>query len=400
MDTNQVHNPDRVGLNKDPKVENVSLASFIGGRASGPRLNKPAPQPDAHDPTLFQQPDLSAPHPVFGRGGIAMPGMTTKKTPEPYTIGTESSERYRPPGSTQSPTPSAVSKSPTPSGYTPPKRPPSTPAVARKYLEQIEQAAGRGSPKSNDDQKTSGLAKEAVRPWAPKAVDSTPTKAISAVTSSAKTPDAMRPAFSALKPVSSVGQTPSLSAQRPPPSPIERPPSPVQRNVPDFDSPPASPQTPVSTTTTIPLRPAFSSIKSAPSSTPSFQEELKVTPPSLSNEPSKSAPSFHSSYTPTRSFGGAATTQSAGLRKIMNSNQVHVPITKASSIDAQHSSLAAFIGGKSSGPRLNKPAPQPDATDHTQYIQPDLSAPHPIFGRGGIAMPGMVAKKDDNELGT
>ena len=31
----------------------VSLAAIIGGRASGPRLNKHAPQEDAHDPTKF-----------------------------------------------------------------------------------------------------------------------------------------------------------------------------------------------------------------------------------------------------------------------------------------------------------------------------------------------------------
>ncbi|KAI1796359.1 hypothetical protein LXA43DRAFT_1157380 [Ganoderma leucocontextum] len=57
----------------------MSLAAFIGGRATGPRLTKHAPQQDAHDPTQFEQRTLgsiSAPHPVFGRGGVAMPGMT------------------------------------------------------------------------------------------------------------------------------------------------------------------------------------------------------------------------------------------------------------------------------------------------------------------------------------
>ncbi|CAE7094479.1 unnamed protein product [Rhizoctonia solani] len=33
----------------------VSLAAFMGGRGSGPRLNKPTPQADAHDPTVFDQ---------------------------------------------------------------------------------------------------------------------------------------------------------------------------------------------------------------------------------------------------------------------------------------------------------------------------------------------------------
>jgi hypothetical protein len=54
----------------------ISLAAFIGGRATGPRLNKHAPQQDSHNPTQFEQRTITAPHPVFGRGGIAMPGMT------------------------------------------------------------------------------------------------------------------------------------------------------------------------------------------------------------------------------------------------------------------------------------------------------------------------------------
>ncbi|KAI0365644.1 hypothetical protein BV20DRAFT_953838 [Pilatotrama ljubarskyi] len=57
--------------------EPMSLAAFMGGRATGPRLTRHAPQQDAHDPTQFEQHrHISAPHPVFGRGGVAMPGMT------------------------------------------------------------------------------------------------------------------------------------------------------------------------------------------------------------------------------------------------------------------------------------------------------------------------------------
>ena len=46
----------------------------------GPRLNKHAPQLDATDPTLFEQRSTNSthPHPVFGRGGIAMPGLTSR----------------------------------------------------------------------------------------------------------------------------------------------------------------------------------------------------------------------------------------------------------------------------------------------------------------------------------
>ncbi|KAH9940487.1 uncharacterized protein BXZ73DRAFT_42698 [Epithele typhae] len=58
-------------------AEPISLAAFMGGRATGPRLTKHAPQQDAHDPTQFEQrTHVAAPHPVFGRGGVAMPGMT------------------------------------------------------------------------------------------------------------------------------------------------------------------------------------------------------------------------------------------------------------------------------------------------------------------------------------
>ncbi|KAI0305774.1 hypothetical protein B0F90DRAFT_1948159 [Multifurca ochricompacta] len=60
----------------------TSLATFIGGRATGPRLNRHAPQQDVTDPTLFEQRNInssSAPHPVFRRGGIAMPRLTSQE---------------------------------------------------------------------------------------------------------------------------------------------------------------------------------------------------------------------------------------------------------------------------------------------------------------------------------
>ncbi|KAL0956471.1 hypothetical protein HGRIS_002617 [Hohenbuehelia grisea] len=61
------------------KPEPISLAQFMGGRASGPRLNKHTPQQDAHDPKQFeQQTRIDAPHPIFGRGGVAMPGLTSR----------------------------------------------------------------------------------------------------------------------------------------------------------------------------------------------------------------------------------------------------------------------------------------------------------------------------------
>ncbi|KAF7790388.1 hypothetical protein EIP86_001343 [Pleurotus ostreatoroseus] len=56
----------------------MSLAAFMGGKASGPRLNKHAPQQDTHDPTQFEQRTFKGPHPIFGRGGVAMPGMVAR----------------------------------------------------------------------------------------------------------------------------------------------------------------------------------------------------------------------------------------------------------------------------------------------------------------------------------
>lgn len=83
----------------------MSLAAFIGGRATGPRLNRHAPQQDAHDPTQFEQPNITAPHPIFGRGGVAMPGMTSRnhrrdeggRSPKPVAERTSSNGRTETP---------------------------------------------------------------------------------------------------------------------------------------------------------------------------------------------------------------------------------------------------------------------------------------------------------------
>ena len=88
----------------------MSLAAFIGGRATGPRLNRHAPQQDAHDPTQFEQRTIAAPHPVFGRGGVALPGLAAKgrklveaespaskpKMPSPHSVAKET-PRVSPP---------------------------------------------------------------------------------------------------------------------------------------------------------------------------------------------------------------------------------------------------------------------------------------------------------------
>ncbi|KAH9040635.1 hypothetical protein EDB85DRAFT_1924378 [Lactarius pseudohatsudake] len=63
-----------------PTTTPMSLATFIGGRATGPRLNKHTPQKDVTDPTLFKQRDNSSsmPHPLFGRGGMTTSGLTSQ----------------------------------------------------------------------------------------------------------------------------------------------------------------------------------------------------------------------------------------------------------------------------------------------------------------------------------
>ena len=80
------------------RPEPISLATFIGGRATGPRLNRHAPQQNFHDPTHFEQRIITSPHPVFGKGGVAMPGMVTKigTSVREAVSASEAVERYQP----------------------------------------------------------------------------------------------------------------------------------------------------------------------------------------------------------------------------------------------------------------------------------------------------------------
>lgn len=128
------------------RSEPVSLASFIGGRATGPRLNKHTPQQDAHDPMQFEQRKIDTPHPIFGKGGVAMPGMVTKPGTS-VRDAVNASDRYQPRLSMQSGT-SYVQKpvqvtstdrpiSPQKSGSR--DRTSSSPSAARKHVDQIDQ---------------------------------------------------------------------------------------------------------------------------------------------------------------------------------------------------------------------------------------------------------------------
>ena len=60
----------------------MSLAEFMGGNASGPRLSKHAPQSDATDPTLFVAQRSMKDLPGSGNSaGFALPGLTTSSRP-------------------------------------------------------------------------------------------------------------------------------------------------------------------------------------------------------------------------------------------------------------------------------------------------------------------------------
>lgn len=97
-----VTNPPAV-TSSNSKPEPMSLAAFMGGRATGPRLNRHAPQQDALDPTQFVQRTRSdAPHPIFGRGGIAMPGMASRSLP-PQEPEKPSAPAWSRPGRTPEP---------------------------------------------------------------------------------------------------------------------------------------------------------------------------------------------------------------------------------------------------------------------------------------------------------
>lgn len=100
----------------------MSLAAFMGGsNAAGPRLKRLEPQQDAtlaHDGRR----DHGSVHPVFGRGGIAMPGMVKGGVHPPATAAAAT---CAPAGLT--PTPDLVRSRTT-----------STSSVARRYVEKLE----------------------------------------------------------------------------------------------------------------------------------------------------------------------------------------------------------------------------------------------------------------------
>ena len=388
MGTNNVYNPDKIST-LARATEPTSLAAFIGGRASGPRLNRHAPQQDAHDPTQFVQPDTSRPHPIFDRGGIAMPGMADKKGSNAYGsyAGSESSERYRPsltakPKSPSPPTVNASSKMGTSNrssvdisrlSLTGPSK------VAERYIAKVEDNPvhlGTEIPQSNLPPFRAGPSKVAER-YTAKVEDSS-------VHLGTEIPQSNLPSFRTNKSTFSAPSSPFTKKDTGQEQESYLRSSNFSNkladrslsNIPNVTS--ALPQATVSTSSGS-LK--FGSNNKPDSSTstinasPLFGAQSSVKPLAIRTKSAEIA-------------------RDTPLRKLMEINNIHNPDTTAAqaSQKSEASSLAAFIGGRATGPRLNRHAPQQDVHDPTQFVQPDISAPHPVFGKGGIAMPGMVTK--------
>ena len=357
MDANNIYNPDKIST-PVRAIEPTSLATFIGGRASGPRLNRHAPQQDAHDPTQFVQPDTSRPHPIFGRGGIAMPGMADIKGSNAYgsNAGSESSERYRPSliAKPKLSSPPAVNTS---SRMETSNR--SSVDISRLSLTGPSKVAERYIAKVED----SPVYLDAEIPQSNLPSFRTTKSTFSAPSSPFTRKDTGQEQESYLRSSNSSNKLANRSLS----------------NIPNLTS--ASPQVSVSNSAG-PLK--FGSSNKLDNSTSTTAATPKSTSPLVGAQSS-----IKPLTTRTKSSERARDTP---LRKLMEINNIHNPDTAAAqaSQKSEASSLAAFIGGRATGPRLNRHAPQQDVHDPTQFVQPDLSAPHPVFGKGGIAMHGMT----------
>ncbi|KAG1766953.1 hypothetical protein EDD22DRAFT_950281 [Suillus occidentalis] len=119
------HKP-AVSSNATPKKAPMSLAAFMGGStAAGPRLKRHEPQ---HDATVVHdgRKDHGPVHPIFGRNGIAMPGMV-KGGAQPPVAATSPPSAGTPVRAVPTSTPDIVRSRTT-----------STSSVARRYVEKLE----------------------------------------------------------------------------------------------------------------------------------------------------------------------------------------------------------------------------------------------------------------------
>ncbi|KAF9222681.1 hypothetical protein BS17DRAFT_755785 [Gyrodon lividus] len=117
----------------------ISLAAFMGGSASGPRLKRHEPQVDvslAHDGRA----ENGSVHPIFGRGGVAMPGMVGRGSagapPTPSAPASTPPPVFDPAPPTPRTAVSELSRSRTTSASN----------VARRYVEKLEEQGSTKSP--------------------------------------------------------------------------------------------------------------------------------------------------------------------------------------------------------------------------------------------------------------
>ncbi|KAJ7091265.1 hypothetical protein C8R44DRAFT_891662 [Mycena epipterygia] len=222
------------------KSEPMSLAAFMGGKATGPRLNRHAPQQDGHDPTQFvQRTHTDAPHPIFGRGGIAMPGMTARasaprepnqptaptwsrpgRTPEPRNrrLSTPSPEKPEtPPISPQKASVRERTMS-TPMGAVTPKNSPIVAPQPTRNLPSASESRPKNSYASANHSNSSPVS--SARPFVPRqqpSPSSPPLSKSPVVTPSLARPIQPDPRTSPQGPQISISQSPSLAFLRPPP---------------------------------------------------------------------------------------------------------------------------------------------------------------------------------------
>lgn len=395
MDRNSVYNPDKVrDLNIGSKNEPVSLASFVGGRATAPRLNRHAPQADANDSTQYIQPDLTAPHPVFGTGGVAIPGMTSKresKSPIPF-VGSEQSERYRPSSANTKSSPSpipvpGVGKAAEPSkrmntdinrrSFTAIHKSPS-PALAQRYTEKLDDSATRDAKLGPDLAKRKSISKSS-------SLLSSPTTEENSLTPIGMSPSKSADDYRSISATSSSWKSSPVVSSSLSSSKGERPAPSILASATKM-----KPTTSIGSST---LSYGGTSVLTSSSSSKPIKTHSYPTTPSSDHRSllSYDSPSYAVS---------TAKKDDTPLRRLMERNHVHNPDKGAAENSrksvverAQTTSLAAFMGGSGKGIRLNKHAPQVDAHDPTQFVQPDLNTPHPVFGKGGVAMPGMITRK-------
>lgn len=367
----------------------ISLAAFMGGRATGPRLNRHAPQQDAHDPTQFQQRGAGrtdAPHPLFGRGGVALPGMTGKERSLPEPSSRDTWDRTRSVGALADNT---TSTSPSP---IPRRTEVNITAPASKSLEELRQKRGTSissgaSDASDANTSYSYSSYSQTRTTGPEAVRQTQTSNVNSSSNS-------NGAYRARDRGSSISSSTTTTTMRPksPYSPTSPQPPPASLHVygrRDTLSRSASPNASITSGYSRGKSPEPSKPASRPASRSGTAYNYSpnpspITTPAVSQEAQPSAP-------PTAKSASQAALMNDRVSASQSNFQVQPSIKPEGAI-----SLASFMGGRAAGPRLNRHAPQQDAHDPTQFEQPrnmSNSAPHPIFGRGGVAMPGMTTKE-------